>query len=373
VLNRRNKRGETTELSLAAWNPRLRAQSGMKFSRWSIISGNLILLLIVAIFVLANRSASQTVRSSTVNSATTTAGSLISPLDQLSSSQIALQAAQMTNMPELTMVRNRADSETASLAVAQSDATILAKPQVVSTTQKSRFNIVHYTVINGDTVSSLAVKFNVSANAIRWSNNIQGDSLRPGSTLLIPPAEGVVYQVKARDTIDSIVNKYQANKDTFISVNDAESGHLTIGELVWIPNGQQATPLAAHFTQLSFGSITGGFRYSGPCISNGYDCGWCTWWAAFRWSQTHGSPFPKGMGDAYSWASLAPSHGLAVSFKPPGPGVVIWFPGADHVGFVESINSDGSVYVSEMHVTGYNVVTYRTIPPDQVSHYKYIY
>jgi surface antigen/LysM repeat protein len=331
------------------------------------------LLLVIAIFIVVNRSASQTVRSSTVNSAITTAGSLSSPLDQLSSAQIALQAAQMTKLPELTMVRNRADSETASLAVTPSDATILAKPQVVSTSQKSRYDIVRYTVVNGDTVGSLAVKFNVSGNAIRWSNNIAGDDLRPGTVLFIPPAEGVVYKVKAGDTIESIINKYQANKDTFISVNDAESGHLPAGELVWIPNGQQASPLVAHFTQLSFGSISGGYIYRGPCIQNGYDCGWCTWWAAYRWAQTHGSPFPQGMGDAYSWAYLAPSHGLAVSFKPPGAGVVIWFPGADHVGFVESVNSDGSVYVSEMHVTTYNGVTYRTIPADQVSHYKYIY
>ncbi len=376
MINRKSKSGSKNELILSAWNPRLKTRSKRKLGRKSIIAGNLLLLLIVAAFVLANRSASQTVRSSTVNSAVATAGSLSGPLDQLSSSQIALQSAQMTNMPELTMVRNRADSENASLNVTPSDTTILAKPQVVSTTQKSRYDIIHYTVVDGDSVGTLAIKFNVSANAIRWSNNLTGDALHPGTVVQIPPAEGVVYLVKAGETIDSIVNKYQANKDTFISVNDAEGGSVSSGELVWIPNGQQPAPLVANFTALtalSTGSISGGTSYRGPCIPNGYDCGWCTWWAAYRWSQTHATPFPQGLGDAYSWTSLAPSHGLAVGFRPPSGGVVIWFPGADHVGFVESINADGSLYVSEMHVLSYNGITYRTIPSDQIGNYKYIY
>jgi hypothetical protein len=96
LLNRKSKKGSNTELSLAAFTPKLKARSKRRLGRWSIVGGNMLLLLIVAFFILANRSASQTVRSSTVNSAVTTAGSLSSPLDQLSSSQIAFTAAQMT-------------------------------------------------------------------------------------------------------------------------------------------------------------------------------------------------------------------------------------------------------------------------------------
>src|SRR5438045_1424096 len=77
-----------------------------RLTRWGIVGGNFLLLLLIAIFVLTNRSASQTIRSGTVNSAVTTTSSLSNPLDQLSSEQIALQAAQMANLPELTMIRN---------------------------------------------------------------------------------------------------------------------------------------------------------------------------------------------------------------------------------------------------------------------------
>ena len=358
------------ELTLPGFTPRFSRSWVRRNSRWLVISGNVLLLLIVAIFVLANRTASQTVRTSTVHNAITATSSVTSPLDQVSSAQIALQAAQMTNLPELTMVRNRADSEAALLAVVPSDTRILAKPQVVSTAQKSRHDIITYKVKSGDSVASLANKFNVSANSIRWSNNLSSDTLNPGATVLIPPGEGVVYKVKQGDTIATIVARYQANQNTFVTVNDAENGRLSPGEVVWIPNGIQPLPVvrAAAFT---LSSPSGGYRFSGSATNNGYAYGWCTYWAAYRRAQV-GNPIPPNWGDAYSWAAAARASGHAVTQVPQG-GTIIWFPSMNHVGFVESVNADGSAYISEMNAVGWNVVSYRTIPASQVANYRYIY
>lgn len=357
--------------SLPSKFDKLDKKSRKRAIRWSLSLGNFALLLIIGIFLLANRSASQTVRSSTAGSVVGTASSVQNPLDQLSSDQIALQAAQMANLPELTMVRNRADSTAILLAQIPSDATTLAKPQVVSTAEKSRYDIIHYTVAAGDSVGSLATKFNVSANAIRWSNGLSSDTLQAGTALVIPPAEGVVYQVKDGDTVASITNKYQANQDTFMTVNDAENG-ITAGELVWIPNGVQ--PLLVNITTrvLSTGTFSGAHRFNSCSsgISNGYDCGWCTWWAAFRRMQT-GNPVPSNWGDAYTWAAAAAGSGHTVSLTPVA-GAVIWF-NYDHVGFVEGLNSDGSITISEMNQEGWDVVDYRNIPSDQLADYKYIY
>ncbi len=369
---KRIRSGETAQNILAATPfdfKKMDKRTRKRAIRWGIVGGNVLLLLLIAIFVMSNRSASQTIRSSTVNSVVTTTNSLSNPLDELSSDQIALQAAQMTNLPELTMVRNRADSATALLNVVPNDNTTLAKPQIVVTAEKSRYDIVSYVVKPGDSVESVAAKFNVSANSIRWSNGLTGDNLTAGNNLIIPPGEGIVYTVKSADTVASITSKYQANTDTFTTVNDAENG-VTTGEVVWIPNGVQPV-VAPRFTQLSFGSISGGFYYSGSIGDNGYDPGWCTWWAAFRRAQV-GNPVPSNWGDAYTWAEAARASGHQVT-QVPEAGTVIWFPGADHVGFVESVGADGSAYVSEMHVEGYNVVTYRTIPASQVANYWYIY
>jgi surface antigen len=339
--------------------------------RWGLVAGNALLLLAVGIFLLANRSASQTVRSSTANSVVGTASSVVSPLDQLSSDQIALEAAQMTNLPELTMVRNRADSTAILMAQVPNDSTTLAKPQIVSTAEKSRYDIIHYTVADGDSVGSLATRFGVSANSIRWSNGLTSDSLKVGTGLVIPPAEGVVYQVKAADTVASITNKYQANQDTFITVNDAENG-ISSGELVWIPNGVQPLLVNIPTLAISTGTFSGAHRFNSCSlgISNGYDCGWCTWWAAFRRMQT-GNPVPPNWGDAYTWAAAATAADHTVLFT-AAAGAVIWF-NYDHVGFVEGVNSDGSITVSEMNQEGWDVVSYRNITADQIGNYRYIY
>jgi hypothetical protein len=147
LINRKSKRSPArAELTLAAFTPRLKNRKKRRFGRWSIVGGNMLLLIIIAVFLLVNRSASQTVRSSTVNSAVATAGSLSSPLDQLSSSQIAFTAAQMTKVPELTAVRNQADSEVALLSNVPTDTQALSKPQIISTSQKSRYDIKKYVV-----------------------------------------------------------------------------------------------------------------------------------------------------------------------------------------------------------------------------------
>ncbi len=347
---------------------KLDKKSRRRVIRWSIVGGNCLLLLIIAVFLLGNRSASQTVRSSTADSVVGTAGSVSDPLDKLSSDQIALQAAQMTNLPELTMVRNQADSTAILLSQVPNDSTTLAKPQVVTTAEKSRYDIIHYTVQAGDSVGSLATKFNVSANAIRWSNGLTGDNLSAGNVLLIPPGEGVVYQVKTNDTVATVANKYQANQDTFVTVNDAESG-ISVNELVWIPNGVQPVLVnRPNIQSISAGSFSGAHRFNSCSLGdiNGYSCGWCTWWAAFRRAQV-GDPVPSSWGNAYTWALAAGS----LTTLTPAAGDVIWFP-YDHVGFVESVNDDGSITISEMNQEGWDVVDYRTIPATSIGAYRYI-
>ncbi len=336
-----------------------------RYIRWGIISGNLTLLLIIGLFIGINRSASQTIRSSTLNGAAATAKSVSNPLDQLSSEQIAYQAAQMTDIPELTMARNRADSAAIVLALAPNDSTVLAKPQVVSTAQKSRHDIINYTSVANDTITALSQKYGVSANSIKLSNNLNADIIPAGTHLLIPPGEGIVYIVKAGDTVDSLVTKYQANKDTFITVNDAEGG-LMNGEVIWIPNAVQPVLPARAALSLATSFInvpSSGVHKYNSCslgINNGYDCGWCTWWAAYRRAQI-GRPVPPNMGDAYSWKAFYLASGLPVS-NTPQAGAVIWF-NYDHVGFVESVNPDGSANISEMNQEGWDRVSYRTIPP----------
>lgn len=380
MLNRGAGDGEGALLGLPDLATRVPNKSRRKFVRWGIISGNFVLLLAVAVFVIANRSASQTVRSSTAGSLISTANSISNPIDELSSAKIALQAAEMAKLPEATAVRNQADSESTLLAVASIDSTFIAKPQIVATAQKSKHDIVRYIVKPGDTITSIATKFGLGPNSVRWSNGVSGEAVPPGRELLIPPANGIVYQVKAGDTIDSLVSRYQANRASFITVNDAESGSLAVGSLIWIPNAVQPLPT------LRFATVSRGGFFGAVYGSNGYDRGYCTWWASYRRTQI-GKPIPSNLGNACTWKSRAQAAGLGVGTRPQA-GAVIWTPSGcwGHVGFVEKMNGDGSIWVSDMNSRGFaqmdtssgsaggwNRVSYRLLSPAQAAGYWYIY
>lgn len=301
-------------------------KSRRKAIRFGIIGGNVVLVLSVSIFLLTNRSASQTIRSSTLNGATTAASALPDPLDQLSSAQIALTAAQMTRLPEITAIRNQADSDSLLLGVVPNDSTALSKPQVVATAEKSKHDIIHYTVQPGDTVTSLSAKFNVTLSSIRWSNNISGDALTAGAHLVVPPVNGVVYTVKTGDTPASLASRFSADVNQIIVYNDAEISGLTPGEQILIPNGTIAP--AVTIAKLSFVANYG---------SNGYDYGYCTWYVANRLA------VPGNWGNANTWASYARLSGWTVSSSPIRGAIAQTSRGWEgHVAVVEDVSEDGS-------------------------------
>lgn len=79
---------------------------------------------------------------------------------------------------------------------------------------------------------------------------------------------------------------------------------------------------------------------------NGYAAGWCTWWAASRRNEV-GMGIPGNWGNAISWKSRSINAGYSYSNKPSTYSIA-YFPGINHVAFVEKVYSDGSILISEM-------------------------
>jgi surface antigen len=335
--------------------------SKKRFLRYGLIGGNILLLITIGVFVLTNRSASQTVRASTLNSAVSTAASSTKPLDTLSSAQIALTAAQLTDLPELTAIHNQADSDSLVLAVVPNDSSALSKPQIVSTALKSKQDIIHYTTKSGDTIDKLSAKFKVNANSIRWSNNISGNTITSHLKLVIPPVNGIVYKVKSGDTPASLASRYQADQRLIIAMNDAEINGLKPGDQIIIPNGSIA-PSAV--SSVSYGVFLA--SYGG----NGYDYGWCTYYAASRVG------VPSNWGNANTWDDYARLSGWTVSSRPKAGAVAqsdaMSFLG--HVAVVEAVSADGSmIKYSDMNgIAGWGRVGYSGwVPATTYQHYIY--
>lgn len=113
-----------------------------------------------------------------------------------------------------------------------------------------------------------------------------------------------------------------------------------------------------------------------PSINgSGYDAGNCTTFAAARRYQI-GKPIPNNLRNAIDWIPIArETYHLPVG-QVPKQYAVVSMPARNpygHVGFVESVNPDGSINISAMNEQGLGVVSYRTIPANLASTYWYLY
>ena len=86
--------------------------------------------------------------------------------------------------------------------------------------------ISHYTVQNNDTVSSIALKFGVSVNTLRWANKISNlDYVRPGQRLIIPERNGVWYTVAKGDSLSNLIKKFNGNLKATLTFNGLGKGN----------------------------------------------------------------------------------------------------------------------------------------------------
>ena len=146
-------------------------------------------------------------------------------------------------------------------------------PQAVSVST-SRQEVESYTVAGGDTLSSIANKYDLSINTLLWANNLSVSSvLQPGDELSILPLDGVVHTVSSGDTIAQIAYDYDVDQDTILDYNGMSSGSvLSIGNELVVPGGEKqastrstssaisslfTAPASTGTTSISSGTATG--------------------------------------------------------------------------------------------------------------------
>ncbi|OGM32520.1 hypothetical protein A2803_03595 [Candidatus Woesebacteria bacterium RIFCSPHIGHO2_01_FULL_44_21] len=106
-----------------------------------------------------------------------------------------------------------------------------------------RDRVIDYEVKEGDTVSTIAEKFGVSVDTIRWQNALPSrDSIKVGQVLEILPVTGVSHKVNKGDTVYSIAKKYDVDPQVIVNypfnafVND-ETFELAIAQTIIVPDG----------------------------------------------------------------------------------------------------------------------------------------
>jgi len=111
-------------------------------------------------------------------------------------------------------------------------------PIVQNTTSSASNKITDYVVENGDTLSTIAAKFNVSTDTIRYANSIEDiNSIAPGDKLVIPPVTGVLHTVVAGESTAGIAKRYAASEAMIIEQNNLYGEELSVGMKLMVPDG----------------------------------------------------------------------------------------------------------------------------------------
>jgi len=102
--------------------------------------------------------------------------------------------------------------------------------------------IIGYRVVSGDSLASIAKRFNISTNSIKWSNNLKSDLIKPGQTLTIPPFDGIVHKVDTGETVYSIAKKYKVTAQNIVNYQlndftDSDTFGLRSGQTLFVPGG----------------------------------------------------------------------------------------------------------------------------------------
>jgi murein DD-endopeptidase MepM/ murein hydrolase activator NlpD len=139
--------------------------------------------------------------------------------------------------------------------------------------ERPRYSVDKYTVARGDSVFAIAEKYKIEPETLLWANydSLQDNphNLKPGIDLNVPPTDGIYYQWKDGDTLESVANEFHAEVDTIIGWpgNDIDLTDPTVepGSWVMVPGGER------EFVQWLIPTIASGSSGTSPTNQSG--CG----------------------------------------------------------------------------------------------------
>ena len=341
-----------------------------KLQSFAIYGG--IFLLTISFLIYGNSGSNVSAeRSKTLASSETTGVSSVSKsaksktasVDELTAANAVTNLAETAELPSAGDLRESETSLTIKKNLSQNDAEVITKPDIVKPDTSAARGISSYVTKEGDTMESIAKKFKISSQTLRWANNTTSDAVEPNKTLIVPLVDGVVYTVKDGDTAQSLAEKYKTSAERVVLYNDIDDGaKLSIGSRIVLPGGElPENERPGYVASRSRSTTTNASRsWLTASVGNRYAAGNCTWYAYERRMQL-GRPIGSFWGNANTWVASARAAGFVVN-KTPAPGAIFQTTAGyyGHVGIVERVEN-GVVHVSDMNYAGYGIITHREL------------
>ena len=309
-------------------------------------------------------------------------------VDELTAANAVTNLAETAELPSAGDLRESETSLTIKKNLSQNDTEVITKPDIVKPDTSAARGISSYVTKEGDTMESIAKKFKISSQTLRWANNTTSDAVELNKTLVVPLVDGVVYTIKDGDTAQSLAEKYKTSAERVVLYNDIDDGaKLSTGSRIVLPGGElpenerpgyvapRSRSYSNRYSSSASSTTTSASRsWLTASVGNRYAAGNCTWYAYERRLQL-GRPIGSFWGHAKAWSASARAAGLVVN-NVPAPGAIIqnvWGGyGYGHVGIVERVDGQ-NIYVSDMNYAGYNIISSRIVPLAEAGRYNFIH
>jgi murein DD-endopeptidase MepM/ murein hydrolase activator NlpD len=222
----------------------------------------------------------------------------------------------------------------------------LYKPVAVDTTiQTSAGMLRHYTVKEGDTLTSIASRFGVSMMTVWWANKLTSkEQLKAGRNLVIPPVSGLVVTVAAGDTLESIAKANKVTVDQIVATNELSDTNLIVGQVLMLQGAKGAPmPTAKPVPTTKPGSGGGGGGSGGFVPVSG---SWAWPVPGGYVSQSfHYGHYGVDIAADYGSPIVAPRDGTVIfaGWKSNGGGYQVW------------INHGNGIYSASHHMSAVSV------------------
>lgn len=237
--------------------------------------------------------------------------------------------------------------------------------------------ILGNSTVSADAPKTLALKESIEIESSLVA--LEADKEEEPKQQVAEAPKAQVHIVAGGETLSSIASKVGTSWQRLYAKNlqIADPNIIKPGDNITIPEPSeqladrpvpsQAAVLSASSTSQTQQQTTGQStaRASvprGSSVGNAYYSGYCTWYAKNRRPD-----MPNNLGNADTWVARAASQGMATGSAPRAGAI-----GQQgmHVVYVERVNPDGTVFISEMNYRGFGVVSTRTVP---ASTFRYIY
>ena len=140
-------------------------------------------------------------------------------------------------------IQAKNSAEDSNMAIIQDSFLDKVNSPVTNVSESPRKNVIVHLVKADETLWSIADKYQISTDTIKWSNGMDDSGiLIEGQELYIMPVNGIYYTVQDGDSLSSVSEKYKSDIDQIRQWNNFDTEELALGQKILLPGGEVPPP-----------------------------------------------------------------------------------------------------------------------------------